>query len=425
MIRHRGRRKPTDNPARGSHARPRRIGVFGLFGSGNSGNDGSLEATLIFLRRIQGNADVVCFCQPSHSAAAAVSRDYGVAATPLAVPRPASRMLRVLDILSFALPRQFASLLRAVRQTSRLDLLILPGTGNLDDFRKQSLGIPLAVFGWCLAARLTGTRIAFVSVGAGPISNPLSRWLLRSAAALADYRSYRDSPSRSFMEGIGVDTRGDEVYPDLVFGLPAPAAPVRDVADAESPCVGVGIMKYEGWRLGGTREAAIYAAYLARITKFVLWLLDRGHPLRILSGDATDQPAVADVVESVASARPNLPQGQMRAEPMYSIQDLMHQIAQTDLVVATRFHNVVCALKLGKPTVSIGYGQKNDALMADMGVGRFCQQIERLDLDLLIAQFTELEADRARFARSIRRVSAIYEERLHRQEAILASLFLR
>ena len=41
----------------------------------------------------------------------------------------------------------------------------------------------------------------------------------------------------------------------------------------------------------------------------------------------------------------------------------MQQIAEVEVVVASRFHNVLLALLLGKPVVSIAYNQKNDALM--------------------------------------------------------------
>jgi polysaccharide pyruvyl transferase WcaK-like protein len=403
---------------------PNRIGVFGLFGCGNIGNDGSLEAMLMFLRRVRSNTGLICFCQSSHSAAARVSKHFRVAATPLAFPRPASGLLRVLDNLSLEIPRQLASLFRAIKYARRLDLLILPGTGNLDDYLKRPLGMPLAIFGWCLAAKLCGTRIAFVSVGAGPIDHPLSRWLMKSAAAMADYRSYRDTASKTFMESIGLDTRSDAVYPDIAFKLPAPAAPVRQDAEERPLIVGVGVMTYKGWHADSNRGAAIYAAYLAKITKLVLWLLDRGHPVRILMGETTDRQAVADVMTKVASARPHLPQYRIQAEPMHSLHDLMHQIAEADVVVATRFHNVVCALKLGKPTVSIGYSPKNDALMAEIGMGRFCQHIERLDVDLLIDQFSELIADPERYARSIRNANLIYQERLNRQDALLATRFL-
>ena len=108
-------------------------------------------------------------------------------------------------------------------------------------------------------------------------------------------------------------------------------------------------------------------------------------------------------------------------ESMSSLHDLMRQIAETDVVVATRYHNVVCALKLGKPTVSLGYAEKNDVLMAEMGLGRFCQHVERLDLDLLIEQFTQLVADRQRYESGIRKVNLACQKRLDCQDARLAA----
>jgi polysaccharide pyruvyl transferase WcaK-like protein len=403
---------------------PRRIGVFGLFGCGNAGNDGSLEAMLLFLRRVRPDAELICFCQASRGADLGISRQFGVAATPLSFLRPASGLLRVLDSLSLKAPRQLASLLRAIAYASRTDLLILPGTGNLDDFRKRPLGIPLAVFGWCLAATLCRTRIAFVSVGAGPIRHPVSRWLMKSAAGMAHYRSYRDVLAKEFMQSIGFDARGDAVYPDIAFRLPLPAAVGRRHAREALLVVGVGIMAYTGWHDDRTRGTRIYAAYLEKITKFVLWLLDRGHPVRILVGEDTDQQAVTDVVTRVAAAMPRLPEGRFLAEPMRTLHDLMRQIAKTDVVVATRFHNVVCALKMGKPTVSIGYGKKNNALMAEMGMGSFCQHIEHLDLDLLIEQFTQLMADRARYEQSIHDANQLFQQRLDHQESVLVQQLL-
>ena len=53
-----------------------RIGLFGLFGCGNSGNDASLEAMLIFLRRLRPDYDITCICpQPD-----TVARSHSVAA---------------------------------------------------------------------------------------------------------------------------------------------------------------------------------------------------------------------------------------------------------------------------------------------------------------------------------------------------------
>ena len=57
------------------------------------------------------------------------------------------------------------------------------------------------------------------------------------------------------------------------------------------------------------------------------------------------------------------------------------------VIVATRYHNVMCALKLCKPTISLGYSQKFVNLMADMGLAEFGQFAYSLDLDRLIEQF--------------------------------------
>jgi polysaccharide pyruvyl transferase WcaK-like protein len=407
-----------------ARGRPRRIGLFGLFGCGNAGNDGSLEAMLVFLRRVRPEAELICFCAYNDGAADQIARDFRVPAVPIALPRPTNVLLRVLDRLSCGGPRQLASLIRAMWHARRLDLLIIPGTGILDDFQAGPLGMPLALFGWCLAARLCGARTAFVSVGAGPIHHPFSRWLMKSAVAMAQYRSYRDTVSKAFMESIGFAAQDDAIYPDIAFKLPAPSAPVRDPTTAQSLTVGVGVMTYLGWQRGNPSGPAIYATYLEKITTFVLWLLDQGHRVRILMGDAADQDAVADVLSKVATARPHLAQQRLVADPMRSLHDLMRQMAETDVIVATRYHNIVCALKLGKPLVSLGYAEKNDVLMTEMGVGRFCQHVERLDLDLLIEQFTQLVTQRQSYEDSIRRANLAYQERLERQDAILVARLL-
>jgi polysaccharide pyruvyl transferase WcaK-like protein len=240
---------------------------------------------------------------------------------------------------------------------------------------------------------------------------------------MADYRSYRDAISKRFMESIGFDTRHDAVYPDIAFKLPGPPPSDRQHSHARL-VVGVGVMTYQGWRNQAASGAAIYQAYLEKITTFVLWLLDDDRSVRILMGDAADLRAVDDLLANVSAARPDLASNRLVFDPVSSLHDLMRRIAETDVVVATRYHNVVCALKLGKPTVSIGYAEKNDVLMAEMGLGRFCQHVERLNLDLLIEQFNRLIADRQRYERGIEEADRACRARLDHQDALLAARVL-
>jgi polysaccharide pyruvyl transferase WcaK-like protein len=334
-------------------------------------------------------------------------------------------MLGALARLSPA--RKLLRRLPAVKTVRRLDALIVPGTGILDDFSERFWGMPAALFGWCLAARLSGVRIAFVSVGAGPITHPLSRRLMKGAARLAHYRSYRDDQSRDFMQSIGFDTRDDAVYPDIAFRLPAPpaAAPAAP-PQAQGPLtVGLGLMTYLGWRGNWARGATVYGSYVPKIARFALWLLDRGHRVRLLMGDAVDRKAVDDVLQAIAAERPGYPRERVVAEPSDTLHEVMRQMAETDVVVGTRFHNVVCALKLGKPMISIGYARKNDVLMADMGLGDFCQHVESLDVDLLIEQLTRLVANRFAYEQRMRERLGEYAWRLCRQEQVLLEVVLR
>jgi polysaccharide pyruvyl transferase WcaK-like protein len=389
-------------------ASKQRIGIFGNFGGSNLGNEGTLEAMIIFLRQARADAELVCLCSEPKS----VAEQYCIAALPFHCPRHPS------DSFLDKIKARLGDLMIALKYVRELDVLIVPGTGILDDFGEPPQGMPLTIFWVCLAARLRGIKVCFVSIGAGPIENPLSRWLMKSAASLAYYRSYRDTASRRFMRNLGVDVEHDEVYPDLAFKLPEPAAePVRE--DKQQRTIGVGVMAYSGWRAAQNEGRQIYDTYIEKITRFVSWLLDRGYRVRILIGEQSDKRAVDDLTRGIVTAGTGLPLTQLVAESASSLHELMRQIIETDIVVATRFHNVVCALKVGRPTISLSYAEKNDALLTEFGLAQFCQHVEKFDLDLLINQVTKLLSDRSTYVDQIRRTNLALNKRLLCQDAVL------
>jgi polysaccharide pyruvyl transferase WcaK-like protein len=266
--------------------------------------------------------------------------------------------------------------------------------------------MPYGLFRWAIAPRLCGTKLCFVRTGAGPICHPVSRWMLKRVAGLAHYRSFRDEVSRDFLTGLGIDAKNDPVYPDLVFQLPTPPKiPAAESSDRPIT-IGVGVIDYCGWKYVTPEEresSPIYRTYISKMTNFILSLLERGCIVRLLIGEAADERAVNDLGQNLAekgyrlttSAPSSAKQSQLIAEPIQSLQDVMGQIAQIDVVVASRYHNVICALKLARPTISIGYEAKNDAIMAMMGLGVFCQHIEQLDLGQLNDQLNEMINNRS------------------------------
>jgi polysaccharide pyruvyl transferase WcaK-like protein len=372
-----------------------------------------------FVRKIRPDAQLTCICgYPSKA-----QRDHQIPAIPMRLPGPTAAWFRMLDRLFLRIPRLWYLWKRTATKVREFDVLIIPGTGILEDFGgppwTSPFSLPLSLLVWCAAARFRGVDVCFVSVGAGPIRSRITRWFVKSAVRAASYASYRDQASLEVMNKLGVP-RNNGIFPDQVFGHPGP--PVIDRSCSQALTVGIGVMEYRG-RNGDDED--VYDAYINKLADFVVYLLRSGHHIRTLVGQSSDHWAVADVLTRVRQiGGPELSEGSVIAELPTSLTDVMLQTSQTDLVVATRFHNVVCALKFGKPTISISYAMKNDVLLASVGLGEFCQPIEKLELDRLINQFIKIEGDREKYARGVRETVAQYLDRLSQQQSVLSANYL-
>ena len=240
----------------------------------------------------------------------------------------------------------------------------------------------------CASGRLSRTKVALLSVGATRIKQRPTRWLRNSAAHLAYYRSYRDSVSWEVMQEAGSFAAHDPVYTDLVFSLPAPSSTVGDPR-----LVGVGIMAFFGGTDDRRDGPQIHQRYIDAMTQFVCWLVDHGYGVRLLSGDdSKDDDVIASLLADIHTRRPALQPGEVVANPVSSLGDLLREIAPVGTVVGARYHNVVSGLRLAKPTISVGYSLKHDALMGDMGVPEFALSARSVSGQQLIERFTELQS---------------------------------
>jgi len=373
-------------------ARPLRIGIFGGYGTGNFGNDASFEALYNFLRAEHPNAEISAICSKPEN----VTQRFGVKAVGIAAPRPEG-IWRKLDTLALRQPSTWRNWARCLKALNGYDVILSGGTGVFDDFRDTPLGWPSVLGRWLLAAKMKGVTWRFISIGAGPITNPLSREMFKRAGATAKQRLYRDQDSYDFMKRLGVDGPLDGVVPDLAFLLPAPSAEKQ----AGSPLViGVGMMTYHGWSSAG----GMYEKYIALHVELIQWLLAEGHEVRMIIGQTPTDLTAARDVEARLGRKFLTP----RDEQMSSIHDAMAAIAETDMVIASRYHVQIAALKAGKPLVSLSYGPKNDALMADVGLSEFAQGVDHTDFEKLKQQINTMIAGRERYAAQVReKVSAM------------------
>lgn len=394
-----------------------KISLLGQFGSGNSGNDGSLEAMLLYLRKFRPDAELVCIC----SNPGLISERYALETIGIGGPALSSHWARTLNRIFFKLPRRIMLLVSSNLRLAGFDLMIVPGTGILDDFQEKAFGWPFVVFCWCILARLCRMEIAFVSIGAGPIKGRLSRFFLRSAARMAVYRSYRDNFSLEFMRGIGIDVSRDRRFPDIAFTLPCPADEIRP---ANKPAVAVGLMNYRGWRASDPQSDAIYADYIIKISGFIGWLLEKGVRVSLLTGDETDRQVLDEVTRRLARQIGADGSASLDIAAGASLHDIMTALAGVDLAIVSRYHNLICALKLQRPTISIGYARKNDDLMGECHQDRYCFHIETFNVEDLKAVVVELLDARMAAAQQIRRSGDHWQKQLAEQELLLNTRFL-
>jgi polysaccharide pyruvyl transferase WcaK-like protein len=313
-------------------------------------------------------------------------------------------------------------IVRIARWVRRHDIVIVPGMGVLETtLPLRALGAPYAMFILCLAGRLSRTRVALVSVGANVINQPVVRWLYRSAAWLACYVSYRDAGSLEAMPRRGVGISRPRIYPDLAFGIPA-----RSQDPGDRLIVGVGVMDFHGTNDDRGQADQIYASYVEAVTEFVVWLTDVGRSVRLFIGDTKgcDQRVVDEVLASIRARKPEMDRDRVTAVPASSFSDLMDAMAPAGTIIATRYHNVICALRLAKPTISLGYAAKHEALMSEMGLADYCQDARALNVDQLIRQFTDIESRSDRLRRAIAERNKALAREVAEQFRYLSALLL-
>jgi polysaccharide pyruvyl transferase WcaK-like protein len=406
----------------------KRVAFYGLFGQQNWGNEATLQAIVFNTRRYLPDVELQCICTgPDDTARRYSIRSFpcasqyanGYSAVAAKKSRPAVRFLRAL---LHRVPNELWSWFKGLRTLMGCDLLIVPGTGLLTDFSSGPLGFLYPLLKWSLIAKLCGCRLLFVSVGAGPMYHPMTRWLVRVALYLADYRSYRDLYSKRFIENIGIKTDQDRVYPDLAFSLPRALFPECSPKKAHAKTVvAVGVKDYCG-KLGiphRTGEAK-YRAFVDKLATFVAWLLQSNHAVRLLVGDTLyDNRVKQDLIDLLENKGLRSEDWDIGNESIRSVEGVLSELAQADIVVSARFHNILLALMFNKPAIALSYHKKFDSLMEDIGLESYSHDIDSLDVHKLKKDLLQLEVDVAELQPFIRQRVEEYRNALEEQYRLI------
>ena len=384
----------------------RRVALYGYLGSGNIGNDASLETVLAWLKSDHPDVEVHCITIAPNE----VTARYGLPSVQLSWPSPGqsgsgvmatSRKLigRLIDV-----PRSYAL-------AGSIDAVIVPGMGVLEEtLGSRPWGLPLELFLMATACRLRNRRFVLLDVGAEWVVNPLTRWLYVAATRQATHVSYRDRSSAAAMARAGARDP-EAIAPDLAFAHPAPTeasteAPTQ--AKAEPGRIVVGVMAYYGRRDDPVRGAHVRRRYVVKMAEALAELVSVGDQVVLVGGDRVDVDVAREVRAAIFAASPGLSEDAVLVREFTTFAELSQGMMRANVVVASRFHNLICALRLARPTISVGYAKKNRDLMRALGLAGYCQEIEDLDADLLVAQIRSARKDGEALANRIQRGTAAY-----------------
>jgi polysaccharide pyruvyl transferase WcaK-like protein len=305
----------------------------------------------------------------------------------------------------------------AARVVRRLDCIIIPGGGTLDDFWGGPWGQPWALFKWSVLSRVLGVPFLLVSIGKCSLESPLSRFFARIGLRCAEYRSYRDPASKSAVQAL-IDARRDPVYPDLAFSYPCSAIHIshRSGPQEDRLVVGVSPIAYCDPRVWPRKDERRYAAYVSQLAEVVRWLVKGGHRVLFFTTDGPDVTTLGDVQTLIASGGIGAEMIEALAgSPKLSPDGLLRGISRANLVIASRLHGVILSHLSGIPVLALSFDPKVDAHMNVVGQQDYCLSIDHLQFDTIVERFNALKTLRQREAAHIRSAAVTFRQQLDMQ----------
>jgi polysaccharide pyruvyl transferase WcaK-like protein len=369
--------------------RPIKIGLFGIIGAHNLGNDASVDIVVRWLHRVFPGV-VLGFMGMGPRT---LAERYDAAAEHLQWYDANRGRLPFSNSAFWKVLGRILDTFRVLRWVDRHDVVLVPGAGVLESTtptRPWARHLSLVVL--TAAARFVDVPVGLVGIGASEAVEPVSRWEVTHAVRWADYRSYRDDVSKRAMQIMGVEVGQDQVFSDMWFAVDPPAR-----VPSTRPTVGIGVMNYRGGNADRARADQLHQAYIDAMVAFTAGVVNEGWQARLFVGDPEDVPVLEQIRDTVTSQHPETASSITRCDAASLVQ-LMERLADVDIVVASRYHNVLCAVRVGVPTLSVSYAAKSDLVMAQMGLSDFCHPAREMDPERMLAQFRELDRRRDELA---------------------------
>lgn len=375
-------------------SRSPRIGLFGMYSSRNLGDTAIQQEVIANLRaRLPGCDFVGISADPEDAVATHRIDAVRISGYPPVLRADGSPWRAVEQPWPEGLkPGQGTRRILAV--VRELDLLVMSGGGQLEDFWYGPADQPRYLLTWTLAARALGVPVVYFGVGLDQLTTRLGGWLVRTALASAHRRVFRDQGSVDLLRAAGL--RGAcEVVPDPALGI----TPLPTSSALERAVVVVSPISYRTWR---KEPDATYDAYLAKLAAACTRWIQDGLEIRFLCSQTTmDPPVVEQLIHLLSTdARTSCEFVHVK-----DVNEFRQAIAATRFVVASRLHGAILALSCGTPVIAISPARKVTRLMEDCGLSRYCLPLKSFTVEDLLNAAHRVDAADAEVRAQIEEVA--------------------
>jgi polysaccharide pyruvyl transferase WcaK-like protein len=262
------------------------------------------------------------------------------------------------------------------RALDGVELLIIAGSNQLLDQFGGAWGFPYTLLRWTLLARLRGARVVLLSVGAGPLDGTLACQFIRWTLRLAEYASVRDEGSAKLVNEIGW-AKPIPVKPDLAFSFAADRvlSPVQTPEAGRGLVVAVNLMPVHDPTVVAGRQAPRASELPCSDARMHCQSAVARTPRRALRHAACGRMGGADLMTQLASEPGS---DRLMLTRVRTLEELTTLYQRCHVIVATRFHGILLALRFARPVIGVCYYRKSRELMRDFGLEEFAFDLDRV-----------------------------------------------
>lgn len=223
----------------------------------------------------------------------------------------------------------------------------------------------LFLFSW---AKLLGKKVLWLGVGVGPISRPLTQWLLRWGVLLCDHVTVRDAVSAAEVAAHIEPQKLTHAFDLAALTMQENLVPSRRTSPEQLITLGVSVVEANSSKTG---HASLQIDFWTIFTEALADIYRQSPQLQIQvfvmrggtrEDDQSASQALVERLQQVDSKRVTL-------VPYHEcVSVTIARIAECDCFIATRFHAAVLSYLVGSRLLFLAYHRKLHDIAKEIGL---------------------------------------------------------